>query len=52
MEEELDLKIDKQEFKLKPKEFSTGKKGYGFYGRIVIKDRVYQVSMNMIDLAT
>lgn len=50
MGKEIDLKIDKQEFKLKEREFKTGNKGYGFYGKLTIDGKTYQVTMNMVEL--
>ena len=48
--QEIDVIIDGQEFKAEFREFKSGNKGYGLYGRIKIKDYPYRISMNIIQL--
>jgi len=42
--------IDGQEFSAQFREFKSGRKGYGLYGRIKIDDYPYRISMNIIEM--
>ena len=50
MGKEIDLKIDKYEEKLTDRTFKTGNVGYGFYGKLTIDGKRYQVTLNMVEL--
>lgn len=42
--------IDGQEFEAEYREFKSGSKGYGLYGRIKIADYPYRISLNIIEM--
>ena len=50
VEDSIELKIDGNDFIAEQRTFSTGKEGYGFYGKFEIDGRMHQVSFNAIDL--
>jgi hypothetical protein len=50
MKKELKITIDGKDLKAEAKKFSTGKEGYGLYGKIKIDDNEYQIVCNIIKL--
>ncbi len=44
------ITINGEEFDAEYREFKSGRKGYGLYGRIKIKDYPYRISMNIIEM--
>lgn len=42
--------IDGEEFEAEYREFKSGRKGYGLYGRVKIENYPYRISMNIIEL--
>jgi hypothetical protein len=44
------ITIEGKEYEAKTKEFSTGKKGFGLYGKININGNDYQIVCNIIKL--
>jgi hypothetical protein len=48
--EEIEIKIDEMVDKAKLRTFSSGKVGFGWYGKITIEGERYQVSMNVVKL--
>lgn len=48
--EKIKVIIDGQEFEAEQRTFSTGRKGYGLYARIVIKNYPHRISMNIIEM--
>ncbi len=52
VEDSIELKIDGNDFIAEQRTFSTGREGYGFYGKFEIDGRMHQISFNAIDLET
>jgi len=48
--EEIDIQIAETHATAKRKEFKTGRKGYGFYGKVIIYGKHHQVSLNVVEL--
>ena len=46
------LKIGEFETEAETKTFTSGKEGYGFYGKVEIDGRMHQISFNAVDLET
>jgi hypothetical protein len=44
------ITIDGHELEAEHREFKSGKKGYGCYGTIKIKDYPHRLSLNLIEL--
>ncbi|KKL77850.1 hypothetical protein LCGC14_2030780 [marine sediment metagenome] len=44
------IEINGEEFEAEYREFKSGRKGYGLYGRIKIKDYPYRISLNIIEM--
>ena len=51
MEEKRDIKIviDGQEFNAKYRQFKSGRKGYGLYGKTNIDNYPFRISLNLIE---
>ncbi len=49
-EDSVSLKIGDFETLADEKEFSTGRNGYGFYGKVEIHGRMHQISFNAVNL--
>lgn len=50
MKDKIKIKIDEEEFIAEKRTFSSGKEGYGVYGRMGIDGEAYQISCNIINL--
>ncbi len=48
--ESIKVIIDGQEFEAKFREFKSGSKGYGLYGKVKISEYPYRISMNIIQM--
>lgn len=48
--EKIEVIIDGQKFEAEFREFKSGNKGYGLYGKVKIKDYPYRISMNIIQM--
>lgn len=48
--EEIEIIINRERFIAEKKVFKTGRKGYGLYGRILIKKYPHRISMNIIEM--
>jgi mRNA-degrading endonuclease RelE of RelBE toxin-antitoxin system len=48
--EKIKVIIDGNEFEAEFREFKSGNKGYGLYGKVKIKDYPYRISMNIIQM--
>ncbi len=42
--------INGEEFEAEHREFKSGRKGYGLYGRVMIKDYPHRISCNIIEM--
>lgn len=50
MKESIKIIIDGEEFDAKAREFKSGKKGYGLYGRVKIDNYPYRISLNIFEM--
>ena len=50
MKDAIKLSIEKEEYELKKRKFSTGNEGYGLYGKMIIDKEEYQVSINIVKI--
>lgn len=50
MKDKIEIKIDGQEFEAIHRTFSSGKMGFGLYGKIEIDKKKCQMSINIIEL--
>ena len=50
MKEKIEINIDGQKFEAEHRTFSSGKQGFGLYGKIEIDKKRCQISLNIIEL--
>lgn len=50
MKDKIGIQLDEHKVEAPKRTFSSGKEGYGFYGKIEIEGQRYQVSLNVIKL--
>ena len=46
----IEVIINGEKFEAEHREFKSGRKGYGVYGRIVIENYPHRISMNIIEM--
>lgn len=44
------IEINGEMFEAEYRDFKSGRKGYGLYGRVKINDYPYRISMNLIEM--
>ena len=50
MPEKIKIVIDGKEFEAEHRVFKSGRKGYGLYGTIKIKNYPHRISLNLIEM--
>jgi len=50
MTKKIKIKIDQSEFEAEERTFSSGKKGFGLYGKVEIEGDRYQMIVNIVKI--